>query len=70
MKSTELNPILKYNKVTKEITYKGHSIKKVVDAFGQEFFLVDNDSKLYFSLVDAKREIRGEKPQCEEFEMR
>ena len=70
MKATELNPILKYNNVTKEITYKGHSIKKVVDAFGQEFFLVDNDSKLHFSLIDAKREIRGEMTHYEEFKMK
>ena len=60
---------MKYNKVVKEISYKGHSIKKVVDDFGQEFFLIDDNAKLYFSLADAKRVVRGEQPKYEEFQM-
>lgn len=62
-----MNPILKYNEVAKEISYKGHSIKMVVDGFGQEFFLIDDNAKLYFSLSDAKRIVRGEQPKYEEF---
>lgn len=60
---------MKYNKVVKDISYKGHSIKMVVDGFGQEFFLIDDNAKLYFNLTDAKRVVRGEQPKYEEFQM-
>lgn len=36
------------------------------DCFRQEFAIIDNDeSKLYDSIADAKRVIRGEKPYYE-----
>jgi hypothetical protein len=62
-----MNAILKYNEVAKEVSYKCHSIKMVIDGFGQEFFLVDDSAKLYFSMADAKKVIRGEQPKYEEF---
>ena len=62
-----MNPILKYNEVVKEISYKDHSIKMVVDGLTKSFFLIDDNAKLYFSLSDAKRVVRGEQPKYEEF---
>lgn len=38
----------------------------VEDGFHQEFVIIDNDeSKLYDSIADAKRVIRGEQPYYE-----
>lgn len=53
-------------KVIKEVVYKGHVIAKVEDGFQQEFAIIDGDeSKLYDSISDAKRVIRGEQPLYE-----
>lgn len=50
----------------KEVKYKGHTITVFKDNFGQEFTIIDNDkSKLYASIADAKRVIRGEQPYYE-----
>ena len=52
--------------IVKEVSYKGHLITKFEDGFHQEFVIIDNDeSKLYDSIADAKRVIRGEQPICE-----
>nr|WP_302584807.1 hypothetical protein [Paraprevotella clara]DAV71946.1 MAG TPA: hypothetical protein [Caudoviricetes sp.] len=52
--------------IVKEVSYKGHLITKFEDGFHQEFVIIDNDeSKLYDSIADAKRVIRGEHPICE-----
>jgi hypothetical protein len=49
--------------IIKEIAYKGHTITQVIDDFHQEFAIIDGDeSKLYDSIADAKRVIRGEQP--------
>lgn len=48
--------------IIKEVGYKGHTITMFEDDFHQEFAIIDNDeSKLYISIADAKRVIRGGK---------
>ncbi len=52
--------------IIKEISYKGHTITVFEDDFHQEFVIIDrNYSKLYDSIADAKRVIRGEQPYYE-----
>ncbi len=52
--------------IVKEVNYKGHKITMFEDGFQQEFAIIDNDeSKLYDSITDAKRVIRGEQPYYE-----
>ena len=52
--------------IIKEVNYKGYTITMFEDCFRQEFAIIDNDeSKLYDSIADAKRVIRGEKPYYE-----
>jgi hypothetical protein len=52
--------------VINEVNYKGHVITRFYDVFQQEFAIIDNDeSKLYDSIADAKRVIRGEQPNYE-----
>lgn len=52
--------------VIKEVSYKGHTITMFEDGFHQEFAIIDGDeSKLYDSIADAKRVIRGEQPHYE-----
>lgn len=52
--------------IVKEVNYKGHKITMFEDGFQQEFVIIDNDeTKLYDSIADAKRVIRGEQPYCE-----
>ena len=52
--------------IIKEVSYKGHTITMFEDDFHQEFAIIDNDtSKLYDSITDAKRIIRGEQPYYE-----
>lgn len=52
--------------VIKEVSYKGHTITMFEDDFQQVFTIIDNDeSKLYSSIADAKRVIRGEQPYYE-----
>ena len=52
--------------VIKEISYKGHIITLFEDDFHQEFAIIDNEElKLYDSIADAKRVIRGEQPYYE-----
>lgn len=52
--------------IIKEISYKGHTITVFEDDFHQEFVIIDrNYSKLYYSIADAKRVIRGEQPYYE-----
>lgn len=54
------------NKILKEVSYKGHTITVFEDGFHQEFAIIDGDqSKLYDSIADAKRVIRGEQPYYE-----
>lgn len=54
------------NKILKEVSYKGHTVTMFKDAFSQEFAIIDGDySKLYASITDAKRVIRGEQPYYE-----
>lgn len=56
----------KMKRVIKEVDYKGHKITLFDDEFGQRFAIIDqNDQKLYDSLNDAKRVIRGEQPKFE-----
>ena len=68
---TQLVLTLKYTIMTtkniiKEVSYKGHTITMFEDGFHQEFAIIDNDeSKLYDSIADAKRVIRGEQPYYE-----
>jgi hypothetical protein len=46
--------------------HEGHIITVFEDGFHQEFVIIDNDeSKLYDSIADAKRVIRGEQPYYE-----
>ena len=53
-------------KIIKEVSYKGHTITMFEDGFHQEFAIIDNDeSKLYDSIADAKRVVRGEQPHYE-----
>lgn len=52
--------------IIKEVSYKGHTITLFEDAFQQEFAIIDGDeSKLYYSILDAKRVVRGEQPKYE-----
>lgn len=47
----------------KEVSYKGRTIEKFVDEFGQEFVRIDKaDHPLYASIADAKRVINGRSP--------
>lgn len=47
-------------KATETKKYKGHTITKIVDGFGQEFFIIDGNDKIaHFSFADAKRAING-----------
>lgn len=53
-------------KILKEVKYKGHTITKFEDEFMQDFTMIDNDlTKLYDSIEDAKRVLRGEQPHYE-----
>jgi hypothetical protein len=52
-------------KTIKRVTYKGHNIHLFEDAWGQVFATIDEDTKLYASIADAKRVIRGENPKFE-----
>lgn len=50
-------------KCVKQVSYKGHVITKLEDAFGQEFVRIDNVvTPDYASINDAKRVINGESP--------
>lgn len=52
--------------ILREVSYKEHTITMFEDGFHQEFAIIDNDeSKLYISIADAKRVIRGEQPYYE-----
>lgn len=52
--------------IIRELSYKGHTITLFEDDFRQEFTMIDNDeTKLYDSIADAKRVIRGEQPYYE-----
>lgn len=52
--------------IIREVSYKGHIITMFKDAFSQEFAIIDGDYlKLYASIADAKRVIRGEQPYYE-----
>ena len=54
---------MKAKNIIREVSYKGHIITVFEDGFHQEFVIIDNDeSKLYDSIADAKRVIRGEQP--------
>lgn len=58
--------IMATKNIIKEVSYKGHAITMFEDGFHQEFVIIDNDgSKLYDSIADAKRVIRGEQPYYE-----
>lgn len=49
-----------------EIVYKNHVITKIIDGFGQESVIIDNNfDKEFVSIADAKRVIRGLKPKYE-----
>lgn len=51
-------------KCLKQVSYKGHVITKLEDAFGQEFVRIDNVVEPdYASINDAKRVINGEAPK-------
>lgn len=53
-------------KILKETSYKGHKITLFDTGFNQSFAIIDNDkTKLYDSIADAKRVIRGEQPLYE-----
>ena len=57
---------MKIMNVIKEVRYKGHTITMFEDGFHQEFAIIDGDeSKLYDSIADAKRVVRGEQPRYE-----
>ena len=57
---------MKSERVVQEIVYKKHIITKMIDAFGQESVIVDNNfDKEFVSIADAKRVIRGLKPKYE-----
>ena len=50
----------------REIVYKNHIITKIIDGFGQESVIIDNNfDKEFVSIADAKRVIRGLKPKYE-----
>ena len=54
--------------VIKEVTYKGRLITMFEDGFGQKLVIIDNnESKVYFSISDAKSVINGKKTMYEEF---
>ena len=58
--------IMTTKNIIREVSYKGHIITVFEDGFHQEFVIIDNDeSKLYDSIADAKRVIRGEQPYYE-----
>nr|DAV63622.1 MAG TPA: hypothetical protein [Caudoviricetes sp.] len=58
--------IMAIKNILREVSYKGHTITMFEDGFHQEFAIIDNDeSKLYDSIADAKRVIRGEQPYYE-----
>lgn len=58
--------IITTKNIIREVSYKGHIITVFEDGFHQEFVIIDNDeSKLYDSIADAKRVIRGEQPYYE-----
>ena len=49
-----------------EISYKNHILTKLVDGFGQESVIIDNDfEKEFTSIADAKRVVNGLKPMYE-----
>lgn len=53
-------------KRVQEIVYKNHIITKIIDGFGQESVIIDNNfDKEFVSITDAKRVIRGLKPKYE-----
>lgn len=57
---------MKTMNIIKEVSYKGHTITMFEDGFSQKFAIIDGDeSKLYDSIADAKRVIRGEQPKYE-----
>lgn len=57
---------MKIMNVIKEVSYKGHTITMLGDGFHQEFAIIDGDeSKLYDSIADAKRVVRGGQPHYE-----
>lgn len=57
---------MKIMNVIKEVSYKGHTITMFKDGFHQESAVIDGDeSKLYDSIADAKRVVRGEQPHYE-----
>lgn len=57
---------MKTMNIIKEVSYKDHTITMFEDDFHQEFAIIDNDeSKLYISIADANRVIRGEQPYYE-----
>lgn len=50
----------------KEIGYKGHTLTKIKDQFGQESVIIDNNTcREYVSFADAKRVINGASPKYE-----
>lgn len=61
------NPELKKEsmKTLKKVQYKGHEIHLFEDAFMQVFAVISGEDKLYASIADAKRVIRGEQPKFE-----
>ena len=52
-------------KVLKSVQYRGHEIQLVEDDFMQLFAVIVGDGKLYASIADAKRVVRGEQPKFE-----
>ena len=49
-----------------EISYNNHILTKLVDGFGQESVIIDNDfEKEFVSIADAKRVVNGLKPMYE-----
>lgn len=52
-------------KTLKTVQYKGCEISLVEDAYMQVFAVISGDDKLYASIADAKRVIRGEQPKYE-----
>lgn len=57
---------MKIMNVIKEVSYKGRTITMFEDGFHQEFAIIDGDeSKLYDSIADAKRVVRGEQSHYE-----
>lgn len=54
---------MKKSEIVQEISYKNHILTKLVDGFGQEFVIIDNDfEKEFVSIADAKRVVNGLKP--------